>query len=335
MILDSCKSKKTQIDKVKKNEVVSIEAVELQSKIVDNTIEVNGSIIPNEFTEIRAEVAGRITKIYFKEGTFVKEGTLLVQLFDDDLQANLKKYKAQLDLKIKSAERIKKLLDANGINVQEYDDIQNQIASLKSDIDFVNAQISKTKIVAPFSGQIGLRNVSQGAFLSANSIITTLQQIDQLKIDFNVPENFSNNIKIGNKIKYLVDANKDTNLASIIAIEPVINQNTRNLKVRAKLETSSKTNNLAGKFAKVLIKSENTNKSILIPTQAIIPDNKLKKVFVIKNGIANQVVITTGIRKDNDIQVLSGLNEKDTIAITGILYLRPKSKVKLKKVQIY
>lgn len=309
---------------------IPVEAIVAKNTSWVNTLEVSGTLQAGEFVELRPDASGRVVYLNIPEGSFVGQGTVLARLYNDDLQAQLKKNQAQLALAQKNEERLKKLLEVGGINQQEYDQALSQVQTLQAEIEFVQAQIRKTIVTAPFAGRVGLRQISPGAYLSPNSVITTLQNT-QLKVDFNVPEQYLSKVQIGATVEVAVEGLNSTLKAKIIAYDAQVNPSTRNLKVRAVLNNPP-TNVLAGMFAKVIIGAEEKQESILVPSNAIIPETRGKKLAVIKNGKVQFSMVETGVRKEGVVQILSGITIGDTIATTGLLFLKPNSKVIIKKI---
>jgi membrane fusion protein (multidrug efflux system) len=296
------------------------------------TVDASGTVQAQEFVELKPEVSGRIVKLNINEGETVTEGTLLMKLNDDDLQAQLRKFQSQFDIAQRNLKRLKSLLDVNGLNQQEYDIADNQVKSLQSDIEFTKAQIRKTEVRAPFNGLIGLRNVSPGAFVSNTTVLATLQQISSLKIDFVLPEANNHLVKKGMTVKVQSDEGGKLFIAKIAAIEPQVNTGTRNLKVRALLEERSSLLN-PGAFVKVLIDAGKTNSAIMIPTNCVIPESRTKKVVVIKGGKAVFQLVEVGYRGDEKVEITKGINTGDTIALNGILFLKPDALVKIRAVK--
>jgi membrane fusion protein (multidrug efflux system) len=296
------------------------------------TVDASGTVQAQEFVELRPEVSGRIVKLNINEGQTVQEGTLLVKLNDDDLQAQLRKFESQYDIAVRNQKRLKSLLDVNGLNQQEYDIADNQVQSLRSDIDFTKAQIRKTEIRAPFSGLIGLRNVSPGAFVSSADILATLQQVSSLKIDFVLPEANAGLIRNGLLVKVQSDKGGSLYTAKIAAIEPQVNTGTRNIKARAVID-DKKAQLSPGAFVKVLIDAGKTDAAIMIPTNCIIPESRNKKVVLIKNGKAQFQVVEAGYRGEDKAEIIKGISPGDTIALNGILFLKPDAPVKIRSVK--
>ncbi len=298
---------------------------------IENKIEANGSVVANEYVELHPEISGRIVYLNVPEGAHVAKGTVIARINDADLQATLEKSKVQLDLYKKTEERERKLLDINGINEADYDIAVNNVNSTKADIDYTQAQLDKTIIRAPFDGVVGLRQVSPGAYVTPANIIATVQQLDKIKVDFTVPEQYTSVIKKGGLVDILIDAVSNTHRKGlIIATEPQINLSSRNLKVRALLQDGQ---GHPGAFVKVFVDAGVNKKAIMVPTNCIIPEDRNNQVIIVREGKAQLVNVATGIREANNIEITKGLNPGDTVIVTGVLFARPKSPVTIRSVR--
>jgi len=295
---------------------------------LNNTIEANGSVVANETTELRPEVSGRLTYLNIPEGRAVGKGMVLARINDADLQAQLGKLRAQLSLAEKTEERLRKLLEVEGINRADYDVALNQVSALRADIGVIQANISRTIVRAPFSGTIGLRNVSPGAYVTPQTVLATIQQVNRSKIDFTVPEIHAHTVSKGKSVA--IEVNNEKRRATVLAVEPQVNTATRNLLVRATIDNGALQ---PGSFVKVLIDAGTANNTILIPSSSIIPEANGKKVIVAKNGKPEMTNIVTGLRTPGGVEVLSGLNVGDSVVVTGVLYVRPNSKLKVRNVK--
>ncbi|NOT75072.1 MAG: efflux RND transporter periplasmic adaptor subunit [Cyclobacteriaceae bacterium] len=333
--ISGCNSKKdasTQGAARRNSGPISVEGFIVNQSTVSEDVEVPGTLLPAEETQIRAEVSGRIIQLNLPEGTIVPKGFLLVKLFDQDLQAQLKKLQVQLEIAVKTVERQRELLTINGISQQDFDLSALNVDNLKADIQTIRISISKTEIRAPYEGQIGLRSVSLGAYLSPTDIITSLRDIKQLKLEFSVPEKYAQNIAKGYTVKFTVDGGKKEHRAIVLATEGNVEQNTRTLKIRAIV--SEKDNELVpGVFAKVNLQLGEDSVALMIPTQSIIPQARNKQVIVFKKDSARFTVVETGIRDSAYIQVLKGLRAGDTVVTTGLMAIRPNVKLKVTKVK--
>ncbi|MFY0252668.1 efflux RND transporter periplasmic adaptor subunit [Chitinophaga sp. 30R24] len=299
---------------------------------LDQTIEASGTLQSNEEVEVKPEINGRITHLYFKEGTSVRKGDLLVKLYDEDLKAQLQKLKLQQQLAKTTLERQENLLKINGISQQDVDVTRNQVSAYQADMEYTQTQLQKTELRAPFSGKLGLRNVSEGAIMSSASVITTLQQIDPLKMDFAVAEKYRNAIKNGDQVNFYVAGDNKEYKGSIYAIDPKIDLTTRTVKLRAIVPNSSSVL-FPGSFAKVKIILKDLPDAMMIPSQAVIPGTRNKNVIVASEGKAKFVVVETGLRTESTVQITNGLQPGDTVITTGILQLKPGMPLKYNKIQ--
>ena len=293
-----------------------------------SNIEVNGTVLSNELVDLHPEVSGRLIYLNVPDGGIVSQGTILAQINDADLQAQREQYKSQLDLAIKTEKRLSELLRVNGVNQADFDVAVNQVSTLEANLKYVDAQLDKTVIKAPFSGQLGLRLVSPGAYVTPQTILGTLGQTDKVKIDFSVPESYSSLIRLGNKVKVQTNDSKDSLTATITAIDPQINSVTRNIKARAFLDSG---NILPGAFVKVQL--DKNRKAMIVPTNSIIPEAYLSQVVAVKNGKAVFKTVETNLRNATVIEITKGLEPGDSIVVSGMLYVRPNAKVKIKRVR--
>ncbi|WP_461113301.1 efflux RND transporter periplasmic adaptor subunit [Spirosoma jeollabukense] len=290
----------------------------------------SGSLLAAEQVDIYPEISARITELNIQEGQPVAKGALLVKLFDTDLRAQLQKLQAQADNARRTEERNKQLLERGGISQQEYDIVTTNLRSSLADIDLVKANLQRTEIRAPFSGVIGLRNVSMGAVVSPSTLIARLQQISSLKLDFSIPEKYGQAVHNGSMISFMVDGDSQPSQAVVYAIEPGVEEQTRNLRIRARVNNAS-TRFRPGAFARVTLTIQN-DQSLVVPTQAVIPQTRTNQVIVVKNGKAVFKDVKTGLRTAGSIQILSGLQIGDTVATTGLLFIKPDAPVKVNKV---
>jgi membrane fusion protein (multidrug efflux system) len=326
----ACKSKK-ETPKPTVAPPTVVDVLVASSQPISNTVEVNGTLVANEYVELHPEVSGRLTFLNVPEGSHIEKGTVIARINDADLQAQLSKTKVLLDLTQKTEERFRKLLAINGINQADYDATLNQVNGYKADMVYTQALIDKTVVKAPFSGTVGLRQVSPGAYLTATSIITTIQQVDKLKADITVPEAYASLLKKGNAIDIVLDNGSTAKQkATIIAVEPQANAITRNLKVRAILQDSKGS---PGGFVKAYLNAGDNKTAILIPTNCLIPDDKNNQIIIVKNGKATFTPVKTGVRQANVVEITKGLNVGDSVVVTGVLFARPKAALKIRSVK--
>lgn len=314
-----------------KKPAIPVSVMIVKDTAFSNSIDVTGSIEANEQVDLRSETAGNITGIFFTEGSHVEKGQLLVKVYDKDLQASLKQIQVQILLAEQTEYRNKILYSKEAISKEEYDISLTSLNSYKAQADLAKAQIAKTEVRAPFSGTIGLRNISPGGYLSPQGSIATLVNIDPAKITFSIPERYLSLIHINSKISFTVESSSEKQTGTVYAIEPNIEVSSRSVTLRAKAE-NKKGLLKAGSFAKIHFTLDQIPKTIMVPTEAVIPDIKGSNVFIAHNGKAVQKAIKTDTRTDKSIQVTDGLKAGDSLIVSGIIQMRPKVSIKVTKV---
>lgn len=312
------------------SKALMVDALILKSSRLDNKLNVTGSVLANESLELKSEVSGKITSISFQEGKQVKKGDLLIQTNDDEIRAQLTKQRYNRKLNNDNEFRQRKLLEKDAISQEEYDNALNRLNTTDADIQLLETQLSKTRIRAPFDGVIGLRFVSEGAYISPNTVIATLYNISPAKIDFAIPGRYSAQVSPGKKIRFTIESDMKVYEGEVYAIEPRIDPDTRTLKIRA-LADNKKGNLIPGQFVKVELILDSNDNAILVPTEAVIPEQAGKKVFILENGKAQEAKVETGIRTANMLEILSGLKQGDTLLTTGILQLHAGMDVQISK----
>lgn len=299
-----------------------VDAHVVTPQVLRDRIFTTGSIRANEEVDIRSETSGIITGIYFQEGRAVGKGALLVKINDSELQAQLRKAEYRETLAVDREARQKQLYEKGGISQEEYEATLNEVNVLKSDVELIKAQIAKTEIRAPFNGTIGLRQVSEGSYLSPTTPITTLQDINPVKIDFSIPERYAQRVQVGDDIVFQVAGIDDSFRGTIYASEPKIEANTRTLLLRAR-SNNSDGRLLPGAFADIELVFEEIPNALTVPSLAVIPELGGKKVYVVEDGKAFPRPVETGIRTEESVQIIDGLLPQDTVIVSGIQQLRP------------
>jgi membrane fusion protein, multidrug efflux system len=303
----------------------------VKSETVSASLEIPGTLVADDATEIHPEVSGRITGLYIREGAYVDKGAVLARLYDGDLRAQKRKLEVQLKIAQQTAGRHEELVKIGGISKQDYDLSVLQVSNLRADLDIINTTLDKTVIRAPFSGKLGLKEISVGAYVTPLSVISSIQKTSGLKIDFNVPEKYTTQIKKGQYVNFRVEGIERPYTAVVSATESGIATETRSLMIRASV-TGDATGLIPGNFAKVHLSFAPDNNALMVPTQAIIPQARGKKVVLYRNGIATFTDVTTGVRDSSMVQIVSGLNKGDTVVVTGLLSIKPEATITLKNI---
>jgi len=308
-------------------DIVVVKAVEFSSGI-----QAIGTLLPNEEVDLISEIAGKVTGIYFKEGSQVSQGQLLIKVDDADLQSQLKRAEYQSKLISERLNRQKILLEKDAVSREEFDRVQTDYNILQADIELLKVKINKTEIRAPFSGTVGFRGVSLGSFLQPNTIITHLVDQSLLKIEFTIPEKYASLSLVGKKILFKTELSDREFEGLVYAVNPQVDQKTRTIAVRAQYNNPKKELS-PGMFARLTVITGTSSEVLLVPTQAIVSEMDGKKVWAVQNGKTVSRIVTTGVRTENHIEILTGLNEGDSILTTGLLQVREGSAVKILSVK--
>lgn len=311
---------------------VNVRAFVVAPSGLTDRITVTGSILPNEQIDLQSEAPGKIVAIHFQEGMPVSRGQLLVKINDADLRAQLARAISHKELAAAKEARQRQLRQKEAVSQAEYDIALSELTSAIADIDLIKAQIAKTEITAPFSGVIGLRQVSIGSYISPSTKIATLNSVNPAKLEFSVPEKYFAAVRRGSELTFTVQGVEGTHTARVYAVEPKIDQSTRSLVVRA-LAPNAGGRLFPGAFAEIALPLKSYGDALLIPSEAVVPELDGKKVFIARSGKAEPQPIEVGIRTDRAVQVVKGLAPGDTIVTSGILQVKPGSKLKISDFQ--
>ena len=305
-----------------RNQTLNINAEVLKYQSLTDKIMSTGSTLPDEEVDLA---------FYFTEGSHVKAGDLLAKINDKPLQAQLKKLEAQVPLAKDRVYRQRTLLEKDAVSQEAYEQVATEYEKLMADIELVKANIAQTELRAPFDGIIGLRSVSEGAYVtSSSSVIAKLTKISPLKIEFSIPESYAAEVQDGTPILFRMekDGMMQNYKATVYAVESKVDMATRTLKVRATYPNPGE-NILPGRYTSVEISKREIKDALAIPSEAVIPEMGKDIVYLYKNGVAEPQEITIGIRTESRVQVLQGLNVGDTLITSGVMQLRTGMKVSI------
>ncbi|MEJ5091622.1 efflux RND transporter periplasmic adaptor subunit [Sphingobacterium faecium] len=311
-----------------KNAAMAVYGTVIFAESFADNLNLTGTIEPDEQVEIRSEVSGLIDQLNFSEGSRVNKGAVLVKIVAADLLAQLDQAKTRTQLTSENERRAKLLLQKEAISQEEYDIASADYRTAKSQISFIEAQLSKTYIRAPFSGTIGLRSVSKGAYITPTSPIAKLVKSDRVKLSFAIPEKYVNRVSVGQRISFKIPESKETFEAKIFAIDPAVDLTTRTLLIKA-MADNTHNKFVPGVFVNVILPLESIDDALMVPSEALIPIQNGKKVFIVKEGNAREVIVETGGRTKDKVNVLSGLTNGDTVLTTGVMSLKNDVKVKV------
>ena len=281
-----------------------------------------GTLVANERVEVVSENAGLVQRIYLDEGARVNAGDLLVKIDDRELITERDRVTARLELAERQAKRQKELHEQGLISDDELEVATTEADALKAELAQIGVRQAKTEIRAPFAGIVGLRRVSEGAFLSPQTRIVTLVQSDPMKLEFAVPERYAARYKPGDSVTFRVEGIDGDRRASIYAIEPSVDPATRTVPMRATTPNADG-RLLPGAFADVSVAVREVADALTVPSIAVVPELGGKKLWVLENGAAQPRQIETGIRTGDRVEVTRGLVAGEAVITTGIQILRP------------
>lgn len=300
---------------------LSAEIYEVRSEPFTQTLTTVGTLRANEAVTLVSELSRRLVKIEVKEGSEVAKGDLLFKLDDSDLVAELEEIDARVLLAKTNKDRVDNLLPRKAISQQEFDSSTAALTILEAQRNTQKVMISKTEIRAPFAGRVGVRQVSEGAFVTSTTPLVTLQDLSQIKVDFPLPERYSSEVRQGQKFTFTVAGNGQVFDGVVTVVEPAIELATRSLLVRGVCSTPKGL--LPGGFAEVTLALDGETNGFMVPSQAIVPSQRGQGIYVIKDGKAQLVAVEVGVRTPDKVQILRGLQSGDLVATTNLLRMRP------------
>ena len=295
---------------------------------VQETVKTVGTLMANESVRVVSELSRRLVEVKVVEGTEVEAGAVLFKLDDADLRAQVATLQVQRDLAARTEQRQRALLEyeKKALSQQAYDQASSELRALEAQIDVLRVTLAKTEIRAPFRARVGLRRVSEGAWLTPDTLLTTLQDTSRLKVDFSLPERYAGRIAVGQPFRFSVAGRGESFTGSVVAIEPAIDAPSRSLLVRGVAENPSGAL-LPGAFASVELPLEHAVDGILVPAEAVVPSATGHSVYVLREGQAELREVEIGLRTRESVEVLRGLAIGDRVITTNLLRLRPGARV--------
>jgi membrane fusion protein, multidrug efflux system len=301
---------------------MTVRGVVVLPQPLDNVVRSSGTVLASESVDLASEASGRIEGIFFREGSHVRKNAVMVRINDDDLRAQLRKTEIQIQLAADQEQRQKQLYDISAISKEQYDISLGQVNSFKADRDNLLASIRKREVRAPFDGIIGLRYVSEGAYVTPSTRIASVQKVNPLKVDFGVPEKYAGQVAPGDLVLCTSEETKLQFSGKVYGIEPRVDPAMGTVQLRALCDNRSE-KVVPGAFVHIELRLKKITNALMVPTEAVIPVLRGQTVLVRRNGVVAAVPVKTGIRTPTSIQITEGLAAGDTVITTGIMQLRP------------
>jgi membrane fusion protein (multidrug efflux system) len=322
-------AKNVSKDAAKGPPVMPVKAVAARSAPAVDEVGAVGSLRADEAVTIRPEIAGRIVEIRFNEGQNVARGAVLVRLDQSELGAVVTSSRAQLKLEEQKLQRAEDLQKKGFISAQGLDDQRTSLARARAKLAEDEARLAKTEMRASFAGVAGLRQVSEGQYVAAGTDIARLEKIDQLKLDFRIPEAYIGKLRAGQPVRVLVDAYRGQVFSgTVYAIEPGVDDQTRAIQLRARV-ANAEMKLRPGMFARVQVELGVREKAVWIPEAAIVPRGQDSYVYRVAESKAELVKVQTGSRRVGEVEIVKGIGAGDLVVTEGTQKIGPGSAVKL------
>lgn len=281
-----------------------------------------GSLIADESIMIRPEIDGRLVGIHFEEGQTIAKGAKLVTLDPAELQAQLAQAQAQARTELQRYERAKELLAQQFVSREAVDLAKNNLDRAEALRREAEARLSKTEIRAPFSGTVGLRSVSPGAYVKKGDDIARLENLGAIKVDFRVPEGYVSKLHAGQEIAVRLDAFPgEAFTGRIFAVEPVVDERTRTVVLRGRIRNDGMRLK-PGMFVRVVLVTDKRQNAITVPEQAIWPIGQENFVYRVQDGKAIQTKIAITSRRPGSVEIGTGLSAGDIVVTEGQMKLK-------------
>ncbi|WP_161787595.1 efflux RND transporter periplasmic adaptor subunit [Pseudohaliea rubra] len=308
----------------------AVRTVRLAPQPFESTLTFNGTLVADKAIDLKSELRGKIERIAFTDGQLVEAGDLIVTIESGELVAELESVREQLSLAETNAERLQSLFERGSVTASERDDAVSQREVFRAEARRLAVRLKKTRINAPFAGTLGLRAVSPGDLIEADTLITTLQTVADLKVDFSVPERYRALLNPGTPVSLRVAGYDAPFSARVRAVSPRVDLATRTVTVRADVANPER-KLLPGNYARVQLVSRNPE-ALLVPSIAVLQSLEAISVFTVENGVAVRREVKTGGRSAAQVEILQGLEPGDEVITAGIQGVRDGQTVNVRKI---
>lgn len=307
-------------------------AVETAAAVVDTVVEdirAFGTLVANESVVISSEIPGRVARINFREAERVEAGQLLIALDAEILSAELARARSELALAAANQERAQTLARQGTGTLRARDEAEAAFHAARANLTLAEARLSKSVISAPFSGVVGFRAISVGAYVSPGDRIVELASIDPLKVEFRVSEVFLPHLRVGLPVRMTVDARPGEAInGEIVAVDPIVDVNGRAVRLRARVPNPDGLL-LPGMFARIRIVMAERPLAVLVPEAAVFRDGDELFVYRVDSGKAVRTAVSIGQRLPGRVEVQSGIDRDAVVVTAGHQQLRDGARVEI------
>lgn len=319
--IDSHKEAKTTASEI------AVTLAQVEMKATSNNLRMVGTAQPAKDVNIASESAGKITRIYFKMGDYVAQGKVLAEIDDTYKRLAYENAKLNFDKYKEDIARYEVLRKGEAVSETQYRDIKLAYENASIQLQNAKKQWDDCKVTAPFSGYITSKNVEQGAFVNAGTIIAGISDINELKVVLEVSETDAYQLKDGQPVEVTSDVQSSTTFNGKIRTISQKATASHTYPVEVMIANNGKNKLKAGTYVNVIINTSNDGEALMIPRNAIISSVKDPSVYVVNNNVARMVKINTGRSFDTDIEVLGGISRGDKVVVDGQINLSDGAKV--------
>ena len=302
---------------------VSVEVARVRTTVIRDEVQAVGSLRSRRSVVLRPEVSGRVAQIHFSDGARVRKGQVLVQLDDQLPRAQVQQAQAELSIARANHQRNRDLVAQGFVSQRSLDESAANLQVAQAKLALAEATTARLKLVAPFDGMAGLRNVHVGDYLKDGADIVNIEDIDSVFVDFRLPERYQGQIRVGQMAQVQLDALPgETYEAQVRAIDPQIDANGRSVSVRASID-NRRLQLRPGMFARVTARFDTRADALVVPEEAIVPQGSSPYVFTVVPGTAagslvvQRVPVRLGQRQGGMVEVQDGLSLGDTVVTAG------------------
>lgn len=328
LFYSSCSTNSKESPTASTPPTIPVDVAIIKKENIDAIESISGTILPIQEVEIASEVTKRIISINFKDGTSVGSGQLLYKLDDRDIRAKLNKVQAELSIAALNEHRLAELLKTESVRLEEYEAAKAKLDVYTAEKEMLLAELEKTEIRAPFSGNIGISKVHKGAIVQPGKSLVTISNVNTAKIEFSVPEMYLNAVKANGKISFEIEGSKEIFYATIVASEASLNKNSRSITIQA-ITPNTKSLLSGGMSAKVHFNKLGIAEGISIPTEALTPSGNGYSIFLVKSMKAKMFTVELLSRNEKTAIIKSGVNEGDTAIISNLLRISENASVNI------
>ncbi|MSP48546.1 MAG: efflux RND transporter periplasmic adaptor subunit [Alphaproteobacteria bacterium] len=307
---------------------IPIEAQKVRIGPIDDTVEAVGTALANESITVTTKISGIVKAIKFTEGQVVKAGTIILELDDREPSASLEAAKATREQAKAALDRAKMLLTQGNAPQARVDDLEGAYRNAEARVRVIDAQLADLKITAPFPGKLGIRRVSPGSLVSVGTVITTLDDVETIKLRFYVPEAAIGSIKPGSGVAASGNGVPGRTFSgAITSIDTRVDTTTRAIEVRAEFANDDGLLK-PGMFLTVKLALNRRDGAMIVPEEAVVPEGIRQYVYIVADGKAVKTEVKLGARLPGEVEIREGLKPDSVVVTSGIQKIRDGSLVR-------